>query len=189
MVNLLKKYSYTVVYTISLCSCILLVSIVYIVSMQENPVVLTSKNDSKIITFLPQGWAFFTRNPREAQIIIYELKNGQIYEIPQKHSSYKNLLGINRKASKILSELQIILLENVKKEDYVDLQWNYQANVYDAIPTKTIHCKNKMNNPLLCNQYLVIFQKPVPWAWSKSLDKIKMSAKGIIINVECSNDD
>ena len=41
-------------------------------------------------------------------------------------------------------------------------------------------------DPLLCGEYLLVFQKPVPWAWSKSLKKIEMPAKIIRFKILCN---
>jgi antimicrobial peptide system SdpA family protein len=181
---ILKEKKYTATFILSLFISFSLLSSVYLVSMKENPITLTSNFDNQIFTFLPQGWAFFTRNPREAQISIYEIKNGKLYDINQKHSSASNIFGLKRNASKILSELQIAILK-IKKEEFVNLNWNYQSKIYDKIPQKIHYSKNILNSPLLCKEYLIIFQKPVPWAWSKSIEKIKMEAKGIRIKFQC----
>lgn len=183
MVNFFKELKYTMSYILALCVSMLLIINVYFASMVESPISLTNNVNDNFSTFIPQGWAFFTRDPREAQILIYKIEKGIIVPVEQKHSSIYNLIGINRKASKILSELQMLIYK-IDKKKFVDFKWNYQTHCYDNKIIKPIKLKNEFYKPILKGEYLIIFQKPVPWAWSKSINNLKMDAKGIKINVE-----
>lgn len=183
MVNLFKELKYTMSYILALCISIFLIINIYFASMVESPISLTNSVNDNFSTFIPQGWAFFTRDPREAQILIYKIEKGKIEPIEQKHSSIYNLIGINRKASKILSELQMLIYK-IDKKNFVNLKWNYQTCTYDYKTINPIILKNEFLKPILKGEYLIVFQKPVPWAWSKSIDNIKMDAKGIKIKVK-----
>ena len=159
-------------------SCWLIVNI-FLITIKGNPIEITNAVDSRVFNLIPQGWAFFTRDPREAQITIYKIENDSILTpYPQRHSSFTNLFGLKRTSSKILTELQLLKLKTTDSL-YSNLKWNYQANQYSKIPSEEFEYKNEIFNPILLGNFIVVYQKPVPWAWSKSIEKIKMPSKVI----------
>ena len=179
----LIKYKYTLTYSVSIITVVLVSFFVYIYSTRENPILLYNNFNNDVFDVVPQGWAFFTRDPREPQVIIYEIKNNKIINMEHRHSSYKRIFGLERDYGKLISELQVIL-SNVKKAEFENYHWNYQSEINNTyIPKKIHYCKNKYNNPLLTKEYLVVFQKAIPWAWLNSIDKIKMEAKIIRIKI------
>lgn len=163
------------------------VSGVFLHSIKDNPIKLNINIENKLFTFTPQGWAFFTRNPREAQVIIYTKNTKNHYEeIQQRHSSYKNLFGLKRNASKIMSEMQFIKAK-INDTLYKNTKWNFQSNIYSNKKLEIITIDNQMKNPLLCGEYFIVYQKAVPWAWSSSIEKIKMPAKIIRLKINCND--
>lgn len=153
-------------------------------SIDTNPIKLKIDLNNKVFTFVPQGWAFFTRNPREAQIVLYKKTNKNKLEvINQRHSSYLNLFGLNRKAAKMIIEVAF-LKEKTNDHLFQNTRWNYQGNIYSKIPSKCYKIKNQLKDSYLKGEYVIVYQKPVPWAWSKSVNKIKMPAKIIRLNIE-----
>lgn len=142
-------------------------------------------NSKKIVDALtPQGWAFFTRDPREAQVILYKIENNHIKKIPHLHSSAYNFLGLCRTSSIYMHEIQAIRTK-LHNNWFSDTYWNYQSNIYGKFPTNSYSLYNDTKKPLLCGEYLLVFQKPVPWAWSSSIENIKMPGKIIRINIKC----
>lgn len=177
------KYFLTALFTTTLLA--ILITGIFYVSVSENPVRLKNHFNFKMFSFIPQGWAFFTRNPREAQIILYEIqKNGDITKYPQKHSSYKNIFGLDRKASKVIVEIQGLKLK-LHDSLFINSKWRFQIAREGELPQKTVEIQNEIYDPILCGEYLMIFQKPVPWAWSKSIKTIDMPAKIIRLKVLC----
>ena len=131
------KYKYTIVAFSYAFGLLVLVSSIFYATMPTNPVSIKSNYLEKAITLIPQGWAFFTRDPREAQVLIYEIgKNNALTNLEQKHSSYKNLFGLSRKSSKIMIELQLIK-NKLSDSLYQNTKWNYQDNFYTTIPDKS----------------------------------------------------
>jgi antimicrobial peptide system SdpA family protein len=139
-----------------------------------------------VFTLVPQGWSFFTRNPREAQAVIYEIKDGVPLPLDHKHSSIYNFIGLSRRASVIMSEMQVVKAE-LPDSIYMTTKWSYQENIVGEYPQQPFKVKNKISNPLLCGEYLLIFQKAVPWAWSKSMKSITMPAKVARVKIECND--
>lgn len=175
--------------TFAVCSIFTFVFIagVFLYTVHENPIKLNINLENKLFTFVPQGWAFFTRNPREAQIVIYQkTADNRFEEISQRHSSHNNLFGLKRKASKILSELQFIKRE-INDSLYQNTMWSYQEKIYSKVPLEVVSVQNQMEDQILCGEYIVIYQKTVPWAWSRSLYRIKMPTKIIRLNILCND--
>lgn len=182
------KYPYLFVFSLSSAITSFLVFALFYFFSGSNPLNIAGKIDSSIFRFVPQGWAFFTRNPREAQVILYEVSSEKhLVKYPQKHSSSENLFGINRKSSKLLTEIQV-LKANVPDSIFSNIKWNYQINYIskEIDSLKPFKVRNEVYMPVLCGNYLLIFQKTIPWAWCKSNDELEMPAKAVFLKIECN---
>lgn len=186
LINFIKQKKYIIVFSICSLTSFIFIFGVFLYSIEVNPIKLNVNLNNKIFTFVPQGWAFFTRNPREAQIILYKVSNNRLDLIPQRHSSIENLYGLNRNASKLMAELQFIKAK-LNLNLYKNTVWNYQENKFSEIPREAVMIKNQMEYQLLCGEYIVVFQKTIPWAWSKSMKKLKMPSKIIRLKIVCDN--
>lgn len=179
----IRNINYTVVFCLCSIFTIIFILGVFFNTIENNAVRLKMNIQKTVFTFVPQGWAFFTRDPREAQIVLYKINNkNKLIQIGQRHSSSTNLFGLNRRADKIMFEFALIK-EKLKDSQFQNTRWNYQYKLFSKTPTITYTVKNRLKNPNLKGKYIIIFQKPVPWAWSKRIDKIKMPAKIIRLNI------
>ena len=185
MVKKLSDYKYFLTAVFTITFLLSMITGIFYVSVSENPVRLKNHFNFKMFSFIPQGWAFFTRSPREAQIILYEMqKDGNITKYPQKHSSYKNLFGLDRKASKVIAEIQGLKLK-LHDSLFINSKWRFQIVHGGEFPQKIEEIQNEIHDPILCGEYLLVFQKPVPWAWSRSIKTIEMPAKIIRLKILC----
>jgi antimicrobial peptide system SdpA family protein len=180
----ISKYKFSVTYVTGLICTILGLFIVFFSSMQFNPI--QNKYEKKRETFIlvPQGWAFFTRSPREAQTIIYKVEGKGLVLLDHKHSDFANWMGLSRRASVIMSEMQIVK-SKLHDSVFVDTKWNYQTCKIGLYPSDGIEVENEVNDPILCGDFVLVFQKPIPWAWSKSLKDIEMPATAVKVTVRC----
>jgi antimicrobial peptide system SdpA family protein len=141
-----------------------------------------------VVNFLiPQGWAFFTRNPREAQVIIYKNEGGRLLELPHKHSNLSNIMGLNRRASVIVSEMQSIK-NKIPDSVFKNTKWNFQEGKFGQLPNSAYPAINNFANPILCGEYILVLQEVVPWAWSKNSKHIEMPAKVARIHIKCNEE-
>lgn len=147
-------------------------------ALDFNTLNFSIKLEKKLFNFLPQGWAFFTRSPREGQIYLLKKRNNVFYVENLYHSSSSNFFGLNRVTTKINYEL-ISIYSQLNKINFVDGYSNMQCNVFDSIPKKTYYLKNRFSNPKITGEYVLIIQKLVPYAWSDNLYKQKMPCKAI----------
>lgn len=153
-------------------------------SLPFNPTRSALDLQKTVFTFLPQGWAFFTRSPREAQVILYEVTDQGLERVHHKHSSLYNLIGLNRRSTALMSELQYFKMR-ISERDYINTEWNYQRDLFGDLPKTTTELTNMYSDPILCGEYLLVFQEPVPWAWLDSVEEIKMPAKVIRLHISC----
>lgn len=188
LMNKIKKNIFSIIFFLYLIPTGILLLLMFFYFVEVNPVKFNNNIENRFFSFVPQGWAFFTRSPREAQIILYKKndENNKYEEINQRHADIHNLFGLNRKPSKILGELQFAKSE-IPQNIYFDTVFNYQTkHIIDEVKElKPYYFENKMYDPLLCGDYIVIYQKPIPWAWSKNLDNINMPCKMIKIKFLC----
>jgi len=142
-------------------------------------------SEKSIFKIFPQGWAFFTRSPREAQAKLYEIDGDKIKEIKHYHSSYHYLLGASKENSRYVTELAY-LFNKIPQERYTDAKSNIQLNNIDKIPTDTIQITNPFDNPRIIGTYILIMQELVPWAWTKNIEREMMDCKTIKMVVSCT---
>lgn len=157
------------IYKISLTLIwIFFISVIFVSSLKTQ-VVLSEKTKTQFYTLFPEGWSFFTRNPREPLLEVYKIDNGKLISMPLSNSSMINSFGFSRKsrvkgfeASTIISEIPSNLWKENKGNNYIkDINDNFVNVKYK----KSNHYFNK-------GKYLFVLKDPIPWAWaSKSQDK------------------
>lgn len=151
-----------------------------------NPIRAKADFNRQVYTFIPQGWAFFTRNPREAQIQLYQADHlGGWRKVNHFHAHRSNFFGLSRKTTALITELQYIKMNDLKDSYFINCESNYQRGIVGCVPDTTYTVLNKFEKPILCGEYIMTLQEPVPWAWSKSMDKVMMPSKVIRLNIQC----
>jgi len=184
--NNILTFRYTLLSAFLCLFTLIGISVVFVSSTPFNPIQHKLDFVKEIYTYTPQGWAFFTRDAREEQVYIYEIdEEGELKKINQKHANTDNFFGISRKVSKMFAEVDIITSMIGKKKFYITT-WNYDKNSYGEIPDNFVEVKNPIKHPVLCGDYLLVYHKIAPWAWSNN-SKIKMPAKVIKIRVQCQS--
>lgn len=143
-----------------------------------NGVNMSLKVDKRVFCFFPQGWAFFTRSPREAQVYLLKKKDDKFVSENFYHSSYKNLFGLNRETTRINYEL-IDAYSNFSKEEFTSGFSNIQCDIIDSVPKKIHYVKNSFDNPRIQGEYIIVLQNLVPYPWIKNLKNEMMPSKSI----------
>ena len=183
----IKHFAHTLIFCFyALCLGIFL-SIMPLYFLQSNPIKNQGKVNLAIFSFVPQGWAFFTRDPREAQILIFKKNENKSFSIDsQKQNALANYFGLKRRPSQMLAEFQFAK-EEIPNFLYFDTVFNYQKDFELESPSKlkTYNHVNKLKHPALCGEYVIVLQKPIPWSWVENINKVKMPAKMIKINFIC----
>lgn len=158
----------------------IVIAYITLAAVPLNPVSLRFENKMNILSVVPEGWGFFTRNPREPAIFIYKRDSitNRFSLINYPMPAPQNYFGISRKMRKINIELFSIL------PTLNDSIW--QKGETDAF---TLSCdsitstKGIFDNSALRGSLLIVKQERLPWAWVNSKNKLIMPYKKLVLNI------
>lgn len=139
----------------------------------------------QVLSWTPQGWAFFTRSPREPVLRAYRFSGNEWRNALVSNASYRNVLGVSRRARATNTELHAIAAR------VPESRWFACAEALDTCAAEIAYDPMKIANPApgpgLCG-LLIIEQRPlVPWAWSASRDQVFMPGSVASVFVECGD--
>jgi antimicrobial peptide system SdpA family protein len=133
--------------------------------------------------WVPQGWAFFTRNPREQRVFFYTRTAGG-WTSPSRtpHGRPRNAFGFNR-ASRAEGVEMALLMDALK-----GAHWGKCVGApfacLDAVPVRT-HLKNATAHAVFCGTVGMVLQDPVPWAWQDLAGRFNMPSLVLKTEVAC----
>lgn len=156
-------------------------------SLPDGPLNLEPEDKDGLPTvrlILPEGWNFFTRNPREQDILLFQKKRSTWKSaIRGPHGRPSNLFGLDRSSRSQGLEYAMLLRQISSWEE-----------CGGAIPRclDTVAVADTLINPspqaTLCGAVGFARREPIPWAWSRSSDTIHMPSKVARASVRCSKD-
>jgi len=139
------------------------------------------RNKVMLFNFIPQGWGFFTRDPREDQVSYYKVDKAtrRIERFTESNSGASSFFGASRKNRLKGFEMGMITAK------INDSLWMREegGNVFfldDKILPDTIVNHFKPNN--IEGDFFVVKQKRVPWA--KKAENIVMPYQYVKIHVK-----
>ncbi|MFH6993129.1 SdpA family antimicrobial peptide system protein [Flavobacterium sp. FlaQc-48] len=133
----------------------------------------TFKRKATFFNIIPQGWGFFTRDPRENEIWTYQILNNTAIKVTQTNGNLNNFYGASRKNRLISIELGL-LVSQIHTSSWINMKGG------KLILDKKIHTDTILNSLNPCNikgNLFIVEQERVPWAWSKNLHTIVMPYK------------
>lgn len=153
-----------------------------------SPALLTEK---KVIfkSIFPEGFSFFTRDPREPQAMIFTAKSKEdLMEINR--SSLKSFFGFSRYGRALTIELGIIL-SSIQDQKWFDCYNVDSKGCFENEDMPIYYLKNSAPNPLICGEFFIKITEPVPWAWSSSFkrNQREMPYKIVKVFIECDDED
>lgn len=148
--------------------------IIYNIFISSIPIPTSSSyiKQTTIFNIIPQGWGFFTRDPREDEIIFYreDSISKQVSLYSKTNSSLEFYFGASRKNRFTGIEMDFIY-KNVPKSSWK--KGSTKEFKFDtSTPPDTI--KLNFNAQTLKGYYFVAKQERTPWAWGKNYKKIIM---------------
>ncbi|MEE4248526.1 MAG: SdpA family antimicrobial peptide system protein [Kangiellaceae bacterium] len=179
----MKKYLNSLVFILTSSIYALLIVKVFFTSLPYNPIKSNGPQTKVITSFFPEGWAFFTRDSRESQTLVYSIDSSSLAITKFKwlqNSHYSNYFGLDKKSRYMGVELAY-LLNNLKPTDWSSCRELTREKI------KTLKVTEVENELAIKNfKGLLLIQKkePIPWAWHKSSADIEMPSKVILINVK-----
>ena len=140
-------------------------------AMPFNPVRLPFEDSLRVSRLLPQGWAFFTRDPREERLTVHRLRDGRLVPAGRSpHVRAANAFGLNRVSRAEGVELELLV---AAAEQRATGGWTPCATVpaecaRALIAIGGVHDLDPVvPRPLVCGDVILKLEAPVPWAWSR----------------------
>ena len=153
-------------------------------SLPYNPIGSQYPDRIGVRAFVPEGWAFFTKNPREQQFMAYTKQAGEWRPaLSMPVARPRNVFGLNRAARAQGVELGMLLHE------VPESAWSACSEPDAAclrLPPLEAPIANEASAQTLCGEVGVIFREPVPWAWRRKVSPDEMPASVAKIRVQCS---
>jgi antimicrobial peptide system SdpA family protein len=153
-------------------------------SMPFNPLRLPFENKLQTMRWIPEGWKFFTRDPREEDLLYFVVGTSGVWVSAHRgpHSRPSNALGLNR-VSRAQSVEAGLLYSKIPKTLWAQCN-GHPVKCLESSPVGKA-LKNISPRPTLCGTIGLVMQKPVPWAWSHSRDAMNMPSRVIRLEVSC----
>jgi len=128
---------------------------------------LTVRQTLAFANVLPEGFAFFTKDPREQNPFLYKISEGDsLIMITKPNSSPENLFGLSRRQRALYVELGSII-PLISTKDRTTCATSFRDCITND-PVKTVRIENRAPQALLCGSYYLKMIEPVPWAWHKA---------------------
>ncbi|HTS46113.1 MAG TPA: SdpA family antimicrobial peptide system protein [Puia sp.] len=158
----------------------------------DNPIKIRYRIfDGRFKLFFPEGWAFFTKSPREDFIEVYEMSNSHLQKVRgQRQAELSDWLGLKRDSRAESVEFSY-LLSRVKSQDgdslWTECNFSELENLISHDKVKTYPVSNSTISPFYCGRIFLVKKQVVPWAWSANFEKINLPVQVISLLVECRN--
>lgn len=139
-----------------------------------------------LIRAFPQGWAFFTRTPREEQQSVYRLDGETLVALDRfPHAEPRNDFGLDRGSRKQSVELAT-LLHAVPEESWTECRATSLADCVRKI-SAAYPADNSQPNPTLCGPIVVAAHEPVPWAYRDLYQEPTIITRAAKLDVRCAH--
>ncbi len=148
-----------------------------------NQLKLPAEEQVSPMTWAPQGWKFFTREPQEEQPFAYALQADGSWSPALKWPNARtdNLLGLGREGRVQGVELGL-LLQDMTKSSWKECDES-PIHCLDASTRREL--RNASPHPTLCGTIGVVLQEPVPFAWREAGAKAIMPSRVAKLDVKC----
>jgi antimicrobial peptide system SdpA family protein len=159
--------------------------IVYAVhpALPYSAVRLPSGPAQRAAALVPQGWAFFTRDPREEKQTVYVRGPGgwrPVLLAP--HGSARNAFGFRRTSRAQGVEMALLAVPQPDSA-YVDCSGPVAACL--ATLPRGAAVRSVSPAPTMCGTVAVVNQEPLPWAWLPSRGRVTMPSRILPLEVAC----
>lgn len=116
----------------------------------------------KSITIIPQGWAFFTRDPQEDDLYVYKIEKGQLIPVITHLNEPDNFFGLKRFNK---GGIEIAFIEKkLMSTAWVKCQ-KLSNIIVDTLKTQEI--KNEFICPTYKGTYILQRKPPIPFVWAQ----------------------
>lgn len=131
-------------------------------AIPESPLTLPLESKGGISQVLPEGWAFFTRDPREPDVDVYAPLGDSWTEVDQSYHGAG--LGFDRSSRHRSRELGYLLTELPASEDWQVCSRALEECLAESRPDEVANLFPGVR--ALCGQLAILVAEPIPWAWA-----------------------
>jgi antimicrobial peptide system SdpA family protein len=181
--TLLRQLSLTFMATI----IALVLGAIYVIdaALGFNPIRLPLSKGAPASILMPQGWGFFTRDPKEPRVAYYQKLQGQWQPLlAQTNSNWSNAFGWSRSSDSDDLEINELFERAAKR-----IRWSPCAKALSlarCLQQARVTEVSKPKSVLWCSRTIGFSsQKPVPWAWAHAQDRIVMPRQVAVLRVTC----
>jgi antimicrobial peptide system SdpA family protein len=165
-------------FTLSFLFWFSILFVLFLSSISDSIIRISKKSRIRSTVFMPEGWAFFTKNPREENFVLYtkEADGWNLKTI--RAGSYKNIFGLNRGIRMANQELGMLLM-NLSNPRWVDMKGRItdpsNAVLLDTLPATSVISNS--HYPIFKGDYILQRVTHVPWVWYSSNPDLVMDSK------------
>ncbi len=150
----------------------------FITTLGDN-VMNVSAAEKNVIQFLfPQGWGFFTRNPKEPNYKLYRIEDGKPQLVTFRITSSKNYYGLSRKGSRLGMEMH-----RIKSKLPPSAGWSSSTTSLKDMRLDTLSypCLDTVSKLLYIQEgdYILKEYHLSPWSWAKHQGRYSKTFKYI----------
>jgi len=135
----------------------------------------------KVSSILPQGWGFFTRDPREDITEVYRYDNNKQFERFIRNNAEPAYLFGAIRTGRIRSLELGQILSHIADSNWIRGTGNYYrvADSLHAIPITW----SSLTQSFTPGNYLLIKQQRPPWIWQQNINSSKIPFKAVMIKI------
>lgn len=132
----------------------------------------------------PEGWNFFTRNPREERALPFMRHADGTWASAHAgpHAQARYAFGLNRVSRAQGVEIGL-LLGGIPSSAWEACQESISTCLASGGPV--MHLRNVSPAPTLCGDVGLALEEPLPWAWIESRDEVTMPSRVARLDVTC----
>jgi antimicrobial peptide system SdpA family protein len=162
------------------------VAITLLRGVQDSPLRLTRGATMNMVALSPQGWAFFTRNPREERTYLYARRGEDWVPYTVTTADPSNLFGLRKRSRGHEMELASILGQ-VPQASWVKGRLDVEG-LKGKDFRRGVVVENRFPRSTMCGEFVVQKRPPVPWAWSRLPKPVIMPSRTAKLLVRCAAD-
>jgi antimicrobial peptide system SdpA family protein len=169
---------------IGLVTLVAAIAVIYVgtAALPATPYQLPFITDTRTVSLIvPEGWAFFTRSPREPEPEVYAAEGGGWRRVSVGALAVPDtLMGLNRTTRSQGTEIAI-LTEQIPPAAWAACSGQPTQCLSAAHPTTTV--VNMSTHRTVCGDIGIVIQEVTPWAWHEL--RPVMPSQVVRVSVRC----
>jgi antimicrobial peptide system SdpA family protein len=162
-----------------------LIIVAALAAMPFNTLAIPDHIRGRVMTFLPEGWGFFTKNPRDPEMQVAILRDGTLHQLNIGSSfQARYAFGFSRNPRGQGLEIDELLEQLRDSRLWHSCQHATNSCAEALAPQKRI--LNSVRKATFCGDLILFERGPVPWAYRKTQPTMNMPSRLTRVEVICS---